>query len=254
MFSKIEKLISDVDKHKNSLFDKEVSKRRGGFHKTVENNYNILEHISCLIAYSQQANSARVYEVINNGSLKEALGDYIIDDVVNLNPCNVVDEHWDSIMGIRQKTKIFQIVMLARKLKSNEDISETLFKSKIPKELYSTEDIDQFWKEFAILKKHIKECEYPFIRGTTTLLHFLMTLGYNCVKPDSAVMKTAKELGIVTKVTGEKNLRKVVKTLQEYSIYNKRNIPPAVLDLYFLIHGGQADAMKYVSSDYKNET
>jgi hypothetical protein len=66
---------------------------------------------------------------------------------------------------------------------------------------------------------------------------------YDCIKPDSAVMKVSKNLGIVNKESGDINFTKTVRTIQEYSI--ERNLRPAVLDLYFLIEGRQTDANKY---------
>ena len=73
-------------------------------------------------------------------------------------------------------------------------------------------------------------------------------MGYDCVKPDLVIMKVAKKIGMIEKQSGEKNLTKAVKMIQEYSL--SRNIRPPVIDLYFLIDGGQAGAKKFVKKEY----
>lgn len=57
-------------------------------------------------------------------------------------------------------------------------------------------------------------------------------------------MKVAKKLNIVDNEIGDKNYRKTVKTIQDYSL--DRKIRPSIVDFYFLIYGGQMGAKKYV--------
>ncbi len=77
----------------------------------------------------------------------------------------------------------------------------------------------------------------PFFKCTTSLLHFLLSIGYDCIKPDIIVMMVAKKGNIVPSETGDGNRRKVVRDIQLYSV--DRQIRPSVVDLYFLIYGGQ---------------
>lgn len=88
----------------------------------------------------------------------------------------------------------------------------------------------------------------PFFRSTTSLLHFLLDTGYDCVKPDLVVMKVAKKIGIVEDENGEKNLIQTVRAIQEYSLY--KGIRPSIIDLYFLIDEGQLGAVKFVEKEF----
>ena len=88
----------------------------------------------------------------------------------------------------------------------------------------------------------------PFFQSTTSLLHLLLDLGYDCVKPDLLVMKVAKKLNIVDSVVGNKNFRKTVRLIQEYAI--DRKIRPSVVDFYFLIDEGQMGARKFVKPEF----
>jgi hypothetical protein len=134
--------------------------------------------------------------------------------------------------------------MLARKMKEIGSLYRVIENSNIPHKIDTLYDIDQFWIAFKDLKKTLNDKKVPFIRSTTTLLHLLLHIGYDCVKPDSAVMKASLKFGIVEQDTGEKNLHRTVRTIQEYSVLN--NLRPAELDFYFLIHGGQAWASQFV--------
>ena len=49
---------------------------------------------------------------------------------------------------------------------------------------------------------------------------------------------------------GDKNLREVVRVIQGYSVHKRGVLVPSVLDLYFLIYGGQFDAKKFVSKEF----
>ena len=98
-----------------------------------------------------------------------------------------------------------------------------------------------------MLKEKLLEIEVPFISSTTTLLHLLLELGYNCVKPDRVIMKVSKEIGIVNSEKGEKNLKLATKSLQYYSIIT--GISSQIIDLYFLVYGKQTGAIKFIDLD-----
>lgn len=94
--------------------------------------------------------------------------------------------------------------------------------------------------------------QMPFFNNLTSLCHFLMTLGYACIKPDSAVMGAVVKLGITSpggkpeKPTYNDAKRKeVIKTMQIYSVSRDFNI--RVLDGYLLIYGGQTGARDLVN-------
>lgn len=138
--------------------------------------------------------------------------------------------------------------MQTRKIKNIGSFADILYQTSIPKIIKSQDDIYDFWKGFDQLLFKLKTNKIPFFQSTTSLLHFLLDIGYDCVKPDLVVMKVAKKLNIVDKETGDKNLRKTVKFIQEYSV--DRQIRPSIVDFYFLIDEGQIGAKKFVVKEF----
>ena len=249
IFLKIDQLIQNINQFKNEpIFTKEFNKRQNKFFSPFQNDDEILKKLSYLIAYSQNANSEIVEQVLKSGKFDKAFHDFNIDDVIKLNPCDIADEHWNSIQGIRQQSKLFHIVSLARKIKNISSFAKILNSNQIPKTISSENDIVQFWTGFDQLLKILKSNKIPFFQSTTSLLHLLLDLGYDCVKPDLVVMRVAKKLDIVESITGDKNFRKTVRFIQEYEI--GRNIRPSIVDFYFLIDEGQMGARKFVNENF----
>jgi len=249
IFKQIDDIIQKIDRHKNEPdFSNELNKRQNKRIPDVLTENEIIEIFTTLIAYSQNANSEKVEQILSSGIFREIFDDFDIDKIIKMNPCDLADEYWDKISGIRQQAKLFHIVSLARKIKKIGSFSKLLTETKIPKEIVTEQDIEQFWTGFFELKKTMEKLKVPFFRSTTTLLHFLLETGYDCVKPDLVVMKVSKKIGIVDKEEGEQNLNKTVRTIQEYSL--NRKMRPSVVDLYFLINEGQFGAKKYVNPIY----
>ena len=249
IFLQIDQLIHNIDQFKyEPLFSDERNKRHIKIFSPLPNDDEILKKLSHLIAYSQNANSEKVEQVLKSGNFDAAFHNFKIDEVIKLNPCDLADEHWSSIQGIRQQAKLFHIVSLARKIKNIGSFTEILHHNQIPKTIGNESDIVQFWTGFDKLLKVLKSNKVPFFQSTTSLLHLLLDLGYDCVKPDLVVMKVAKKLKIVESVTGDKNFRKTVRFIQEYAI--DRKIRPSVVDFYFLIDEGQMGAKKFVNQEF----
>jgi hypothetical protein len=252
IFAGIDKIIETIDKHRQEPIFSDTLRRRQKniFSETLSEN-EILETFTNLIAYSQNANSELVEKIINSGIFKEVFSNFDISAVTQMNPCDLADKYWSKISGIRQQAKLFHIVSLARKIKRLGSVSTMLTKTEIPRQITSEDDTAQFWKGFKKLQKTLTANRIPFFRSTTSLLHFLLETGYDCIKPDLVVMKVSKKLGIVENVKGERNLIKTVKTIQQYSI--DRKIRPTIVDFYFLIEEGQRGARKYVTPDFYND-
>lgn len=248
VFQEIDEIIHNIDQFKSSLFTAEYNTRLNKIFSPFLNDDEILKKLSYLIAFSQNANSQKVEQVLKSGELDNAFRNFKIDDVVKLNPCDIADENWISIQGIRQQAKLFHIVSLARKIKNIGSFTEILNHTQIPRTIGSESDIVQFWTGFDQLLKILKNNKIPFFQSTTSLLHLLLDLGYDCIKPDLVVMKVAKKLNIVDSVIGDKNFKKTVRFIQEYSI--DRKIRPSVVDFYFLIEEGQMGAKKFVNEDF----
>ena len=251
-YQTIDLLIERIDKYRIEPEFTEQLKLRN--ERKVPNNLTeneIIEIFTTLIAYSQNANSKLVEQILETGIFNKVFADFDIKEIVRMNPCDLADKYWYKIGGIRQQAKLFHIVSLARKINRIGSFSKLLTETEIPKEIKNKIDIDKFWTGFKNLKKIMEENKIPFFRSTTSLLHFLLHIGYDCVKPDLVVMKVAKKIGIVEKETGEKNLIKTVRTIQEYSVYKK--IRPSIVDFYFLIDEGQLGIKKFVKNEFYNQ-
>lgn len=252
LFKKIDLLIERVDNYKHeSFFDEEKNRRQNKNVSEFKSDNEILKTFAHLIAYSQNANSELVEQILKSGKFDQAFENFEVDKVVEINPCDIVETSWENIKGIRQQAKLFHIVMLARKMKKIGSLKKLLNEINIPKEIKSELDIVNFWNGFDELQKTLKNYKIPFFQSTTSLLHFLLDSGYDCVKPDLVVMKVAKKLKIVTNETGDLNFKKVVKTIQEYAL--NRNLRPTIVDFYFLIDEGQRGAKKYLKEELKEE-
>jgi 3-methyladenine DNA glycosylase Tag len=249
IFGDIDNIIERVDRFKiEPLFSEEKNRRHNKIVSTLLDDNEILKTLSHLIAFSQNSNSEIVEQVLKSGKFDRAFENFKIDKVVKLNPCDIADEHWISIKGIRQQAKLFHIVSLARKIKNIDSFAEMLNQTNIPTTIRTENDIETFWTGFDKLLAKLKNNKIPFFQSTTSLLHFLLDIGYDCVKPDLVVMKVAKKLNIVDSETGDKSFRKTVRFIQEYSV--DRKIRPSIVDFYFLIDEGQMGAKKFVKPDF----
>lgn len=251
IFNKIDDIISNINKYKiEPLFSNELNLRINK--KVPENisNNEMMKLFVNIIVFSQNANSKLVQNVIKTGIFDKIFKGYDINEISEMNPCDLADEYWEKISSIRQQAKLFHIVSLSRKLKKIDSFDILLHQVNIPKNITSEDDIDKFWKGFKKLKKIMEINKIPFFRSTISLLHLLLEIGYDCVKPDLVVMKVSKKIGIVKDKTGDKNYIKTVRTIQKYSI--DRNIKPSIVDLYFLIDGAQLGAKELVSNEFYN--
>jgi len=251
IFEHIDSIINNIDSCKvEPIFSNELEFRKNRKVSDDLSENKIIEIFTTLIAYSQNANSKLVEQIIKSGIFNEIFANFDINKIVKMNPCDLADEYWGKIGGIRQQAKLFHIVSLARKINKIGSFNKILTETEIPKIIETENDINNFWEGFKKLKKIMEANKVPFFRSTTSLLHFLLETGYDCVKPDLVIMKVAKKIGIVEKVSDDKNLIQTVRTIQEYSI--NRKIRPSVIDLYFLIDEGQLGARKFVKDEFYN--
>jgi hypothetical protein len=249
LYSKIDLIIEEIDKYKKiEKFNIEWNIRQNKKVSNFKSDSDILKRFSYLIAYSQNAKSENVGQVLNSGFYDKAFENFDIEKVKKLNPCDIADNHWEQIKGIRQQSKLFHIVTLARKIKRIGGFYEFINDLNIPKEINNYDDIENFWIGFERLQKKLTEHKISFFQSTTSLLHFLLDCGYDCVKPDLVVMKVAQKLNIVDLESGNKNFIKTVRTIQEYCV--DRKIRPTIVDFYFLIEGKQSWAVKFVNDEF----
>ena len=97
IFSEIDKIIQNVDQFRyEPIFADERNKRQNKTFSPFLNDDEILKKLSHLIAYSQNANSEMVEQVLKSGNFGAAFLNFKIDEVAKLNPCDIAEEHWNS--------------------------------------------------------------------------------------------------------------------------------------------------------------
>ena len=154
IYEHIDNIIERINTYKiEPIFSNEIQSRNN---RKVSKNLSenkIIEIFTILIAYSQNANSKLVEEIINTGIFNKIFADFNLNKIVDLNPCDLADEYWEKIRGIRQQAKLFHIVSLARKIKKTGSFNKFLTETEIPKIIKTENDIDDFWIGFKKLKK-----------------------------------------------------------------------------------------------------
>lgn len=231
--------------------DKEIHSRNARVATGFQDASDILTKLAVVIAYSQAARSKKVDILMASGAFSRAFGGFNSTEVAKMNPCNIIDDHWPALTAITKKNKAFQIVMAARAINRIEAQIIALFAdTSIPRRIHSTADIEQFWVGFRKLQAKLKTHDVPFVHSTTSLLHFMLHVGFDCAKPDSAVVKAAKILGWFPKdkTPSDMDLREIVRRVQTYAL--ERKLRPGVVDLCLLIIGGQTSASDFVDPTY----
>ena len=216
-----------------------------------------LERFIKLIAYSNNARANVVSQIVHSGIFDMIFQDYDVQIVANLDPIYVTQEYWSQIKGIRFQRKVGHMIDCAKHLldiqSQHGSFMQYLKAQNIPTSIQTTTDLDNFWEGFDTVRKELKAMQMPYFRSLTSLCHLLLNLGYDCAKPDSAIMKAAVNLQIASPARksgsfSEKERRKVVRFIQIYAMCREIRVP--VVDLYFLIHGGQTGVAQLVDSAY----
>ncbi|AUT67153.1 hypothetical protein [Paraburkholderia hospita] len=253
-FEKFNRIINHANSFTRSCdpFREEIQLREKRRPSDTITHDALFEKLCKVVAYSQGAKSKSVDGILDN-QLKHAVAGYQIVEAAKLNPLDVVEDHWERIKGIRKKTKIFHMIQMARNIvgtRTKEGIGNFLADSGLPDAIKSEADIDTFWSAFHVLRARLIERDFPFVKEQTSLLHLLMEFGFDCAKPDSAVLKAALRMGLISSIpakTGRKAERAcedVVRKIQHYAL--ARCMRPPVVDWYLLLEGGQTGALEKV--------
>ena len=250
IFKSIDLIRKEVDSARiEPKFSEEIEKRNQRNPVTIQNDDDVLRRFAQLIAFSQNARSNLVFDMLDKGVFDDIFHNFEVDEVAKMIPNTIIACYWDRIKVIRFKKKIDSIVGCAKSLaliRSKYGGFASLLKD-IPIDLKSKKDVEIFWEEFNSLKTKLEKANMPFFKRPTSLLHFLLDIGYDCIKPDLVIMKIAKELRIVFS-NSEKEKLKVVRFVQLYSI--SRRMRPSIVDFYLLIYGGQHWAKQFVHPSF----
>lgn len=254
--SKIEEIRKEVENAKlEPIFQEEVSSRTARSFDPNASNSCLLGRIITLIAYSQNAKSQRVRELEDSGLLDQIFFNFDVSKVATMDPEQVLSDHWNVIRVIRFKTKVRSMIKAARVILSMEssgvNLSEIL--RRFPQRIRESSDIDDFWKALQYAKKRLSHYGMPYVSSLTTLLHFLLDIGFDCVKPDMILMRVAaRNLEIFPlkeyKEYKDQEKETFVRVVQEYCV--ESGMRPSVVDLYLLIEGGQTWARKFVDPSF----
>jgi hypothetical protein len=260
----IDKMVERVNRFKiDPQFTQQMEDRRRKAPNFAMSDSEVLRHLMILVAYSNNANSEKVTRLVEGPVFESIFQKYFVQKTSELTAESIVASCWQDLTAIRFKKKIDAWVRCARSLPSIQSrhgsFMRYLSSAGLPNPLKSEDDIGAFWEGFNQIRAYFQELHLPYFGNFTTLCHLLMHLGLDCAKPDIIVMRTAVDLGIVpappkrknsekSRAHAEESLKQAVRTIQGYAVGKNTRAP--VIDLYFLIHGRQADAIGLVEPGY----
>lgn len=257
-FDFLDRAIGQIKKHQHRpLLSQEIAKREQRAIHYNDSDRQVLAKLVEMIAYSNNVQVKTIEAIYATGAFDEIFGDYTPKTVAQLDPNNVLTSHWPQISGIRFKSKVTHMIHSALCLldikTEHGSFMKCLKDQQIPSFIRTDADFEQFWAGFDRVRNDLKAWGMPYFSNFTSLCHLFLEMGFDCAKPDSGVMKAAASLGIIegertSTVFPEKSRRQAVQFMQLYAI--RRKLRVSVIDLYFLIHGGQTGAARYVKPEY----
>jgi hypothetical protein len=224
----------------------------------------ILARMIDLIAYSNNAPADKVGKLIESDILRTIFHDYSIEKIAESSPEQIRQQYWSQMTAIRFKYKVDRMIACAARLRRFREQHRSFMayvnSVGLPSAVKSEQDVRSFWGGFNAIISYLWRVDFPYFKNFTSLCHLLMDLGFDCAKPDLAVMKAAVDLKIVpaapaqkkdptkTGLHPEKDLHTTVEAIQSYAL--RRDTRAPVVDLYLLIHGGQLGVRGLVQNRY----
>jgi hypothetical protein len=119
IYEKLDVLKLKVDKvKKEPIFSEEINIRNNRYERTVETEKNnLLRVMASLIAFSNNAPSDTVGEMIESGVFEKVFHNFDLDIVAKLNADTIIANNWHNIRCIRFKKKALAIIDCAKLLK-----------------------------------------------------------------------------------------------------------------------------------------
>jgi hypothetical protein len=251
VFGKIDRLIERIQASAiEPEFSNDVARRSKPIDFSLS-DATILEIMIKTIAYSQQAPAKRITEMDHDGVFSNVFGSFKVATVARMDPETLLTKYWnDGLSPMRFRSKVAKMIGCAVSLQKittrHGSYMQFLRKCEFPNEIRSLENVDQFWIAFELAR-----IDSPnFFKNLISLCHLLQWLGFPCAKPDKVVMEVATRLGMANerRQHSERECRDVIKMMQTFAAQRKMKVP--VVDLIFLIEGGQTDATQYVKPSY----
>jgi len=264
----IDELVDRINRFKvDPQFSQTTKERQDKIPDFNSSDQFVLHRLIDLIAYSNNANADKVGRLLERRPFQEIFQGYSIDKTADLSAENILQAYWPRIKDIRFKYKVSAMIGCAKclvKIRTRYGSFMGYLRTVgLPAAIKSELDIEKFWECFSQIRTYFRELEFPYFKHFTSLCHLLMDLGFDCAKPDLAVIKAAVELGIVSpapkqrknpeksRAHSEDSLKRIIETIQTYALC--RNTRAPVIDLYFLIDGGQSGVKKLVQGAYYSQ-
>ncbi len=244
----IRQMVDHIDSYVTPLFHEEYKQRNERRPPAVLDPDDELRRIAVVFAYSGGVQATPVTRMIKSGDYDHAFAGFDVDAVRSMNPCDIYDNYWPRVKPIKNESKLLWLVRASRVLAHGHSIQKFLSASDVPASIHSSADIERFWNGLKKVNKALKNVHLSGMQSVTSQLHFLMGLGYDCVKPDRIVMDVAQTLGMVHSERNEENFILVTRLLQQCAV--ELDIRPGILDMYFLIQGGHTDAREWTREDF----
>lgn len=147
IFEQIDLIIKEVDSVRiEPKFSEEIKKRNQRNPYKIRDDNDVLERMARLIAFSQNAPSDRVSDMLKKGNFKKIFCNFEVDKVIKNDPNRIIDRHWDEIKAVRFKKKINSIIGCANSLHTIK-LKHGSFKAllnTLPIKLNSESDIERF--------------------------------------------------------------------------------------------------------------
>ena len=257
-FDLLDRAIQRINRYQHpNLLAQEVSNRQQRTPRYRTPDLQVLSKLVEMIAYSNNVQVKTIEAIYATSVFGDIFGDYTPETVSQLNPSDVIETYWPRIRGIRFKSKVTHMIHSAQCLidlsAQHGSFMKYLKGQQIPSLMRTDNDLEQFWAGFDRVRQDFRDWGMPYFSNFTSLCHLFLEMGFDCAKPDSGVMKAAASLGIIegerpSTVFPEKSRRQVVQFMQLYAMHRQMQV--AVVDLYFLILGGQTGAVRYVKPEY----
>lgn len=262
VFRRLDLIVEQIHHHAvEPAFSINVKRRSAdtGLPSDVTDEY-ILKRMISLIAFSQQVKSQLIKKMEESGVFERIFASYSPTDVALLDPEELRETYWDNpskpqerLAPLRFPSKLYSMVGCANgllKIASHHgSFMQFIASHQYPNRIDSPDKQKMFWQSFDATRSYLEKIGFPFFGEFTSLCHLLQDIGLDSAKPDSRVMGVAERLGVIGTTTKKgqrplKERKEVVKIMQMYSAH--RGIKTPVVDLYFLIYGGQTEAREFV--------
>lgn len=265
LFRKIDEIVENIHRHAvEPLFSMDIMRRSAGLPTSAFSDEYIMKRMILLIAFSERVQSKVIEKMVQAGVFNRVFVSYAPSDVAKLDPAKLEKMYWDNpskpnerLAPLYKRSKLRSMVGCAEGLlkiaSQHGSFMQFIEQQKFPNKIDSLEKQRRFWESFDYTRAYLENIGIPFFKEFTSLCHLLQDIGFDCAKPDSRVMEAAERLGIIGNKTREgqrplKERKLVIQVMQMYAAH--KNIKTPVVDLYFLIYGGQTDAKKFVTPEF----